>query len=110
MLLKMSSSTEPGGWKEGRKEGRAVFPRAFPDETLSRAMRAKKKRHEKERRNAGVPTPPSVARKREQSPHQLAKRSSNDGEVRAKLTPCTNREQSKHAQFTRQNASPRPSP
>ena len=27
--------------KEGRKEGRAVFPRAIPNETLSRAMRAK---------------------------------------------------------------------
>ena len=39
----MLSSSEPGGWKEERKEGRAVFPRAFPDETLSRAMRAKKK-------------------------------------------------------------------
>ena len=35
---------------EGRKEGRAVFPRAFPDETLSRAMRAKKKKGRKEGR------------------------------------------------------------
>ena len=46
----MLSSSEPGGWKEEGKEGRAVFPRAFPDETLSRAKKKKEKKKERERK------------------------------------------------------------